>query len=166
MVWLFLSACADPASEAQVNGSVNGDSFAGSSQGIVVHRLADTQLSPGDPTLDFYFAEGGLLDACPDIGEPGDESVLTFSLRAHTLKPGSYDFCDGFECADFYVDTLGKGWQTPIGDVIRITGGYVQLDTFDDERAAGSFHLEFEHDEVSGRFDLPVACADSRPGQP
>ncbi len=148
--------------ETTIKGSVMGESLSGDIQSIAVHRLADTQLSPDYETLDLYFGTG-FLSACPDIGEPLDQTTLVLSLRAPIIEVGTYAICEVTECVGKRLEDFPNGWQLTSGETVFLTGGSLELTAFSAERTAGTFSLEFDGEKVTGEFDLAIACTDDRP---
>lgn len=166
---LLLVACgAEPEAKrisAEIDGTVQGSSLGESPPARVVHRLANTQLSPDGERLDFYFG-ADFVSFCPDILEPVElATTLIFSLNGPTLTTGTYPLCESFECPGNYLGATFDGWLLPSGETVEPTSGSAEVTEISSERVTGSFTLDFAGEVVTGEFAIAIDCVDDRPRQ-
>ena len=166
---LLLVACgAEPDAErisAEIDGTVQGSSLGESPPALVVHRLANTQLSADGERLEFFFG-ADFMSFCPDILEPVElATTLIFSLNGPTITTGTYPLCDGFECPGNHLSTRFDGWLLPSGETVEPTSGSAEVTEITSDRVTGSFTLDFEGEVVTGEFAIAIDCVDDRPRQ-
>ncbi|MBK8171866.1 MAG: hypothetical protein IPK60_16165 [Sandaracinaceae bacterium] len=155
-----------PASQAEVVGSVGGESLDGRVMVANVLREAGAPLAPApNQRLQIYLGEAGAVITafCPDFAVDTSKVVLLLDIYAASIGPAQYNVCDGFSCEAPYAQA---NWSGPLNGAFGVdaVSGTVTL-TEVGEVATGTFTLMFGTDEVSGQFSAPIGCHDER-GEP